>query len=329
MKGTRVDLQHLPIEKHDRVQGLVLRGRGDLSLDGEMREKRLDLSSTHRARIPPPFAYAVKAKVGDDPHPVRLLRAAREMSAADDRNELLVERGSHRPRPYHPIRWSREEMTHSPQERTQNRSSESSRTCEGRSPEQEKCHPGAVLKQNAKRNARQPPQAAVQSSHGLESPEPQNQLLVIKMDSFDYITDRFEPQLSYFEAKSTKCQALYMRMRRLMLISSWLTPIAIFAQIVLPADSRDWWAFVPMILSNQWEEQHNYGSQWSKFRLVAENLKRQRAHLRCLTGPFRGMNDDEAEKAFVEITEKIIEGTDVNYFTLMVDPRRDPMDNAG
>ena len=155
------------------------------------------------------------------------------------------------------------------------------------------------------------------------------------MSEFSYITERYQPQLDYFELKATKNQALYMKMRRLMLISSWLTPIAIFAQVVLPDDFRVWWSFVPMILSTvavgsyQWEEQHNYGSQWSKFRLVAENLKRHRALLEVGTGPFRGLDEKEAQKTFVEITEKIIEGTDVNYFTLMVDPRRDPMDNAG
>jgi len=74
--------------------------------------------------------------------------------------------------------------------------------------------------------------------------------------------------------------------------------------------------------SYQWEEQHNYGSQWSKFRLVSENLKHQLVYFENNTGPFRDMHIENARRTFVEITEKIIEGTDINYFTLMVDPHK-------
>jgi hypothetical protein len=51
-----------------------------------------------------PLIYAVETKERHDPQPVCLLGATREMSAADDRNKLTVERGGHRPRPYLPIR---------------------------------------------------------------------------------------------------------------------------------------------------------------------------------------------------------------------------------
>jgi hypothetical protein len=147
---------------------------------------------------------------------------------------------------------------------------------------------------------------------------------------FAYIEQRYQPQLAYFESKAGLNQSRFLLMRRLMLIASWLTPIAIFIQFTLPADDRNLWSLVPMILSTvavgsyQWEEQHNYGSQWSKFRLVAENLKHQLVYFENQTGPFRGMVDVEAQRAFVEIVEKIIEGTDINYFTLMVDPHKSP-----
>lgn len=146
----------------------------------------------------------------------------------------------------------------------------------------------------------------------------------------DSVVKRFEDQLSYFEAKATQNQQRYVLMRRLMLIASWLTPLAIFGLILLPQESRDWWSVVPMLLSTvavgsyQWEEQHNYGAQWSKFRLVAESLKRHRSLWDASAGPFRGLEDGEKIRAFVEVIEKIIEGTDINYFTLMVDPAKGP-----
>lgn len=153
------------------------------------------------------------------------------------------------------------------------------------------------------------------------------------MEAFAYISERFEPQVAYFESKAAFNQKRYLLMRRMMLIASWLTPIAIFIQFMIPPGRRDIWALVPMLLSTiavgsyQWEEQHNYGSQWSKFRLVTENLKHQLVYFKNGAGPFRLLTPEESRKAFVEITEKIIEGTDINYFTLMVDPHKSPSEN--
>jgi hypothetical protein len=148
--------------------------------------------------------------------------------------------------------------------------------------------------------------------------------------SFTYIEERVRPQLEYFEKKAAFNQGRYFLMRRMMLIASWLTPIAIFLQFTLPEKYRNAWSLVPMILSTtavgsyQWEEQNNYGTQWSKFRLVAENLKHQLVYFENRCGPFRGMATEEARDSFVDIIERTIEGTDINYFTLMVDPHRGP-----
>ncbi len=150
---------------------------------------------------------------------------------------------------------------------------------------------------------------------------------------FTYLDERYKPQLTYFESKASFNQGRYLLMRRLMLIASWLTPISIFIQFTLPISVRDIRSLVPMILSTvavgsyQWEEQHNYGAQWSKFRLVAENLKHQLVYFENSTGPYRSLLPDEARRGFVEIVEKIIEGTDINYFTLMVDPHKNPTES--
>jgi hypothetical protein len=108
---------------------------------------------------------------------------------------------------------------------------------------------------------------------------------------FEYLEERFRPQVRYFDDKARFNQSRYLLMRRMMLVASWLTPISIFIQFTIHSNMRDAWAIVPMILSTiavgsyQWEEQHNYGSQWSKFRLVAENLKHQLVYFENQTGP--------------------------------------------
>jgi hypothetical protein len=40
---------------------------------------------------------------------------------------------------------------------------------------------------------------------------------------------------------------------------------------------------------------------------------------------YRDLDDKSAARRFVEFTEGLIEGTDVNHFVLMVDPRRQDM----
>ncbi len=147
----------------------------------------------------------------------------------------------------------------------------------------------------------------------------------------EYLRSRWKDQCDYFEAKAKINQARFLFMRRLTLISSWLTPVAIFVVILIPEQYpkyRDVYNIVPLLLSTiavgsyQWEELHNYGAQWAKFRLVAERLKGHKELFQHRVGPYRGKSAEEAGVIFIEYCEGLIEGTDVNYFVLMVDPLR-------
>lgn len=110
------------------------------------------------------------------------------------------------------------------------------------------------------------------------------------------------------------------------LISSWLTPIAIFIVVLYREQLAHFYDLVPLLLSTvaigsyQWEELHNYGAQWAKFRLVAERLKGHRELYLQRAGVYRDLDDERAQQKFVEFCEGLIEGNDVNYFALMVDP---------
>jgi hypothetical protein len=146
----------------------------------------------------------------------------------------------------------------------------------------------------------------------------------------EYINTRWKGQLEWFEGRAAYNQRLYLRMRRIMLVCSWLTPIAIFLLLLLPPRFRDWLSIVPLVLSTaaiacyQWEDQHGYGPNWAKFRLISERLKRQREFAIQRAGPYADLDSDAVRRRFVQATEGLIEGTDVNYFTLMVDPEPKP-----
>lgn len=100
----------------------------------------------------------------------------------------------------------------------------------------------------------------------------------------EYLKGRWKDQCEYFERKAALNQKRYMETRLVTLFSSWLTPIAIFVLVVIHAlhFNPNWavyWDVVPLVLSTiaigsyQWEDLHNYGAQWAKFRLIAEKLK--------------------------------------------------------
>jgi hypothetical protein len=149
----------------------------------------------------------------------------------------------------------------------------------------------------------------------------------------EYLEDRWQDQCAYFERKAAQNQKNYLRTRLVTLFSSWATPVAVFGLFViraleLPETWQISWDFFLLILSTtaigsyQWEELHNYGAQWAKFRLVAERLKGHRQLYLQRSGIYRNLDDREAAKRFVEYCEGLIEGNDINYFILMVDPLR-------
>ena len=68
----------------------------------------------------------------------------------------------------------------------------------------------------------------------------------------EYLNGRWQEESDYFETKSRHNQRLFIRMRDIMLLCSWFTPG-----------------------TYQWEEVHNYGAQWAKFRLISKSSNPQ------------------------------------------------------
>jgi hypothetical protein len=87
--------EHLPVEKEQGAEGLVLRGRTDPSVDGQRREKAADLGCAHLAGVSP----AVEQHVAPHPGDVGLLRPAAVVTGADgsadaiEQSRLAVVRG--------------------------------------------------------------------------------------------------------------------------------------------------------------------------------------------------------------------------------------------
>lgn len=144
----------------------------------------------------------------------------------------------------------------------------------------------------------------------------------------DYIENRWRDQFDYFDTNAQKNKALYLTLKRVGLICGALTPICIFALLLIPDAYRNVASVVPMFLSSlvlgfyQWEEVHSYAAKWEKFRLVAERLKGELHLCQTRSAQYSELDEHGRVQRFVETIEATIRGTDINFFTLMVEPGR-------
>jgi len=75
-----------------------------------------------------------------------------------------------------------------------------------------------------------------------------------------------------------------------------------------------------VLATYQIEEFQSYGAKWEKFRLVAEQIKSEKYMFLNGAGRYLTVNSDESKRLFIETIEGIIRGTDISYFSLMVEP---------
>ena len=75
-----------------------------------------------------------------------------------------------------------------------------------------------------------------------------------------------------------------------------------------------------VLATYQIEEFYNFGTKWEKFRLVAEYLKSEKYLFLNEVGIYSSGDTDEKKHLFIEIMEGILRGTDMSYFSSMVEP---------
>lgn len=142
----------------------------------------------------------------------------------------------------------------------------------------------------------------------------------------EFIIKRVDDQLKYFDTKAIENQTNYRRTKTLSILCNVFTTFIIALAFTVPENLKIYMGIVALALSTtvlatyQWEEFNNYGSKWEKFRLVAEQLKSEKCLYLNKAGRYSHDNPDENHKLFVETIENMIKGTDIAYFTLLVEP---------
>jgi len=144
----------------------------------------------------------------------------------------------------------------------------------------------------------------------------------------DYLADRVDNQIAYFDTGAMRNQSRYRLLKSTGIVCNVLTTMTIALAFTVSSEHKTAMGIIALVLSTvvlftyQWEEFHNYGAKWEKFRLVAEQLKSEKCLFVERAGRYDGHNDDQRNKIFVEAIEQIIRGTDISYFSLMVEPGR-------
>ena len=145
-------------------------------------------------------------------------------------------------------------------------------------------------------------------------------------DITKYISERVDNQLGYFDSSALKNQRNYRRLKSTAIVCNILTTMTIALAFTVSEDYKLWMGILALVLSTivlatyQWEEFQNYGAKWEKFRLVAEQLKSEKFMFLNKAGQYSSDDDEFNKRLFVETVEGIIKGTDISYFSLMVDP---------
>lgn len=143
-----------------------------------------------------------------------------------------------------------------------------------------------------------------------------------------YLENRVDDQLRYFDTAAMKNQKAYRRLKLLAVACNILTTMTIALAFTVPETYKVVMGILALVLSTvvlgtyQLEEFQNYGAKWEKFRLVAEQLKSEKYMFLNQAGTYANGDADARRREFVERVESTIRGTDIAYFSLMVDPGR-------
>ncbi len=143
-----------------------------------------------------------------------------------------------------------------------------------------------------------------------------------------YLEQRVDDQMRYFDAAAMRNQKAYRRLKLAAITCNVLTTMTIALAFTVPEGWKIVMGIIALVLSTvvlgtyQVEEFQNYGAKWEKFRLVAEQLKSEKYMFLNEAGIYAGDDGVAKHREFVERIEGTIRGTDIAYFSLMVEPGR-------
>ncbi|WP_342480022.1 DUF4231 domain-containing protein [Paenibacillus sp. FSL L8-0340] len=138
----------------------------------------------------------------------------------------------------------------------------------------------------------------------------------MKISEDQYLKERLEDQIDWYDTKSIECQKTYKWMKRVELVSAALIPI-------LSTQSSGWVSFAVIVsilgaiivIIEGLVSLGKYHENWIEYRSICETLRQEKYMYLTLTGVYK-TNPDEAFDLLVERIESVISKENVNWANL-------------
>ena len=144
------------------------------------------------------------------------------------------------------------------------------------------------------------------------------------IDIETYLIQRVDDQIKYFDSNAIQNQKMYRGLKGTAIFCNIFTTLtialALISNIRVPMSIAALILSMVVLATYQIEEFYNFGAKWEKFRLVAERIKSEKYLFLSSAGTYSSIDTDEKERVFIETIEGIIQGTDMSYFSLMIEP---------
>ena len=124
---------------------------------------------------------------------------------------------------------------------------------------------------------------------------------------YDYINERLNPQLVYYDTKSIKEQKLFHCWSIASIVCSALVPVATLV--------ANWCPLVSILvalfgagstLSNSILLHYHFHERWIRFRSAHNELTAEREQFNARIGHYKYLDDDDAAQMFAEECERIM-----------------------
>jgi len=134
-----------------------------------------------------------------------------------------------------------------------------------------------------------------------------------------YLSERYQPQISWYDNKSIYNQKMYKWLQFFLIVFSSLTPILIIIEKLddfkeyeslfwLPVTTAVLVAFITSLL-----KVYRYQENWINYRTTCETLKEEFYYYESANGEYADM--DDSEKLFIERVESLISRENTLWLT--------------
>lgn len=128
---------------------------------------------------------------------------------------------------------------------------------------------------------------------------------------------RVDEQLKWFEAKAYQTRRMFLVLRTLQTILLTILSGMFVLSASLPSQLFTLVGTVlslAALLTTTFLQLSNYDSQWQQYRLVAEQLQKERRAFQLQIGEYSKLNDEETRRAYMERIESVLQSENSRWF---------------